>query len=168
MSAKWRPCVKDELQKAIKSIHNWKNDSQAYAEAYERIWGNKQAERGHFRWCKETKKWLPVKEWFQKYGDAPKPKAPAFFISHFEAFQSPVTGRIINNKREHQYDLDASGCRVYEGRESEQREADRYNKYKEERFEKEISETVDQTAHEIEHGYRTPKESPETLTVDWE
>lgn len=91
-----------------------------------------------------------------------------FIFNHFKPFISPVTGKVIENARQEKYDLESSGCRIYEGRTVEQKEADRHNKYKELAFEREISQTIDQTAHEIEHGYREVSDTPSTLNMDWE
>lgn len=53
-----------------------------------------------------------------------RPDAPAVH-DDFEAYQSPITGQWIEGRRAHREDLKRHGCRVYEGRESEQRAAGR-------------------------------------------
>jgi hypothetical protein len=53
-----------------------------------------------------------------------RPDAPNVHAD-FEGYRSPVTGEWIEGRRAHREDLRRHGCRVYEGRESEQRAADR-------------------------------------------
>jgi hypothetical protein len=144
-----------------------KFNSEAYRENLEKIIGDKPPQRGRWKQDPETGKLLTIEEYYAKFYK-PRNKAPMIFVDNMEPYVSPVSGEVVRNRREHKNDLDRSGCRVYEGRQAEQREADRFNRYKEEKFEKTISETVDQTVHEIEHGYRTPSESPETLNMTWE
>lgn len=76
------------------------------------------------------------------------------FVNHFEAFESPIDGTVITNKRKHDYDLKKNGCRVYEGFESEKREADKYRQREEQQLKSKMMETAERTYHEIEHGYR--------------
>lgn len=52
------------------------------------------------------------------------------FRAHFvwndlPAYQSPVTGLYVEGRRQRRNDLAATGCRPYEGREQEQKEADK-------------------------------------------
>lgn len=126
--------------------------STTYASNYEQVFGKKGPEKGRFRQDKETGEFIPLDEWVRKYGSERK-QGPMVICNHFEPFESPVTGEVIQNKRQHNYDLDRNGCRVYEGRESEQKEADRYWKYQDEKFEQKIDHTLNQTAYDIEHGY---------------
>src|SRR5579862_638829 len=53
-----------------------------------------------------------------------RPDAP-FVQGDYEGYQSPITGEWIEGRRAHREDLKRHGCRVFEGRESEQRAADR-------------------------------------------
>jgi len=94
-------------------------------------------------------------EWRAKYG-SPKPrqKGPLIVCNHFDAFESPVTGNVINNKREHEYDLHSTGSRTYEGREQEEKEAAKWQAEQERDLERSIDHTLHETWHEIEHGYR--------------
>lgn len=112
--------------------------------------------KGKYRWCKEEKRMIPDSEWREKYGNPkPRERKPMLFVNNFEPFKSPVTGNVITNKREHQYDMDSTGSRVYEGRDQEEKEAARYRAYEEQKLESEIDQTLNQTYHEIEHGYRS-------------
>lgn len=124
----------------------------SYADNYEKIFGKTTVERGRFRQDRETGKFIPISEWLKKYGHS-TPKGPIIFCNHFTPFTSPIDGKVIESKRQHQYDLDKNGCRVYEGFESEKKEADRYLEYKEKDLEENVEETLNQTMHDIESGY---------------
>lgn len=130
-----------------------KATSNEYREGHDLAFGNRPIQRGSWKWDPELKKLIPKSEWHAKYGREVN-KAPIVFCNHFEPFESPVTGRVINNKREHQYDLHSTGSRVYEGRESEQREADRWQANEEAQIEADIDHTLHQAMHDIEHGYK--------------
>ena len=115
----------------------------------------RRSNKGKYRWCKEEKRMIPDAAWRAKYGN-PKQResGPLVICNHFEAFESPVTGKVINNKREHLYDLHATGSRTYEGREQEEKEAANWQAEQEAKLESDIDHTLHQTYHEIEHGYR--------------
>lgn len=83
---------------------------------------------------------------------------PQFYVDNFEPFQSMVTHDHVTNKRQLQYELESNNCRVYEGREAEQKEADRNNAYKDAEMEAAIEDSILDTYHQIEHGYLTPKD----------
>lgn len=131
-----------------------KANSDEYRDNHEKIFGKSRVQRGKYKWCEETRKFIPAAEYYAKYGaPKPRPKTPMIVCNHFEAFESPVTGEVISSKRDHQYDLESNGCRVFEGQEAEQREVDRQTAYFEEATMAEMGETIEQTAHDIEHGY---------------
>jgi len=137
-----------------------KPNSKEYSSNYDQIFGDKPPQRGRYKQDRETGDFIPISEWNKKYAEAPRERGPMFFLNHFEAYQSPVTGEVIQNKRQARYDLDKTGCRIYEGMESEQREVDRQTAYKEQQFEQAIEQTLEETAHEIDHGYREVAEDP--------
>lgn len=58
------------------------------------------------------------------------------------AYQSPVTGRWINSRRERTEDLKRADCRPWEGLEQEQKEAARRAAYDEQKQDKAIEKTV--------------------------
>jgi hypothetical protein len=53
-----------------------------------------------------------------------RPDVP-YVQGDYEGYTSPITGEWIEGRRAHREDLKRHGCRVYEGRESEQRAATR-------------------------------------------
>ena len=110
--------------------------------------------RGSWVWDSDLKKLVPKSEWQAR--QPVKEKGPIVFVDKFEPFVSMVTDKLITNRKEHDYDLKSTNSRVYEGREQEQKEADRYKAEKEEKLWANVSETMNQTMHEIEHGYRNP------------
>lgn len=114
----------------------------------------RRSNKGRYKQCRETKRMIPIAEWNAKYGSEPVNKSPLIFCNHFEPFESPVTGRVIRSKREHQYDLDSTGSRVYEGREQETKEASKWQAEQETRLERDLEQTLSQELHNIEHGYR--------------
>lgn len=52
-----------------------------------------------------------------------RPPQSAAVHGDYEGYQSPVTGEWIEGKRAHREDLKRHGCRLYEGRQVEEREA---------------------------------------------
>lgn len=52
-----------------------------------------------------------------------------FDIPNWEAYESPATGKLITSKAERRADMKASGCRDWEGMESERKEAARKKEY---------------------------------------
>lgn len=63
-------------------------------------------------------------------------------IQPWDAYESPATGKTITSYAQRREDMKASGCRDYEGRESEERQAARIRKYDEEKQEQELDTTV--------------------------
>jgi hypothetical protein len=63
-------------------------------------------------------------------------------IQPWDAYQSPATGKRITSYAERREDMKASGCRDYEGRESEQRHIERQKQYDEEASDAALDKTV--------------------------
>lgn len=63
-------------------------------------------------------------------------------IQPWDAYQSPATGRLITSYAQRREDMKASGCRDWEGRESEQKNADRQKKYAEIELDAKLDTTV--------------------------
>lgn len=133
-----------------------RGNSKQYMENHEKIYGESKVQRGRYRWDQDEKKFIPIHQWLDKFGEAPKPRGPMISVSNFDAFESPASGKLIRNKREYLDDLKATGCRPYEGKERERAEADRFLKAKDENLVNAVSETVDETAYQLEHGYIQP------------
>lgn len=65
-------------------------------------------------------------------------------IVDIPAYESPATGKMITSRAERREDLKRSGCREWEGIESERRESERQKKYQEEKQEAALDRTVRQ------------------------
>jgi hypothetical protein len=70
-----------------------------------------------------------------------KPMA-AMDMQPWEAFESPATGKIITSKKERADDMRASGCRDWEGMDSEKRHAERQKQYQEAEADKKLDHAV--------------------------
>lgn len=126
--------------------------TEQYRQNHQAIFGNKKIQRG--RWVQD-----PVTGELVDPNEYRRPESSKIdiFVDNFEAYDSPITGEIINNRRKRDYDLKASGSRPYEGFKVEKQEAERFNSTQERQFSKNIHETVHRTMYEIQHGYRTVK-----------
>jgi len=134
----------------IKTAHN----SEAYKDGIARIFGDTKVQRGRYKQDRETGKFIPIREWNAKYAEPERPRGPMVSVRNFDAFESPATGRLIRNERELREDMRVSGCRTYEGKEQEAKEANRYLESQDRKMEAMVDETVERTAYEIDHGYR--------------
>jgi len=123
---------------------------------FDAIFPPKPVARGRYKQCRETGKFIPVAEWNDKYASEPVQRGPMVMVKGFDAFQSPSSGKVIRNYRELDADMKATGCRPFEGLEQEQKEVDRFLKEEDVKLEKEVSETVDETMHQITHNYSRP------------
>lgn len=65
-------------------------------------------------------------------------------IAPWDAYESPATGKIITSKTERMEDMKVSGCRDWEGMESEKKESARQGLYIEEKQDAELDKTVRQ------------------------
>jgi hypothetical protein len=63
-------------------------------------------------------------------------------IQPWDAFVSPATGKVISSKTQRKEDMKASGCRDWEGMESEKRMSARAKQYDDEALDKKIDATV--------------------------
>jgi hypothetical protein len=132
---------------------------------FDRLFPPKKIVRGRFKEDKETGEFIPIHEWNRKYAEAPRPKGPLLVVKGFDAFQSPTTGKVIRNDRELEYDMKASGCRTYEGREQEQKEVDKYLKAQDDELEACVDDTLAETMYQIEHNYSRP-EAPSRVVFE--
>ena len=65
-----------------------------------------------------------------------------FDIQPWDAYESPATGKRITSYAERREDMKVSGCRDYEGRESEERHSARQKQYDEQAQEVALDRTV--------------------------
>lgn len=143
-----------------------KNLSDQGKENHVNLFGDR-VQRGRYKQDKETRKFIPINEWNQKYSEAPKSRGPMIICNNFDPFISMVTGERITNKREHQYDMESTDSRVYEGREQETKEAQRHKLAEIDDLENAIEDDMMGTYHDIEHGHLTPSEESKPLIWDY-
>jgi len=60
----------------------------------------------------------------------------------YEDYESPIDGRIVHGKKGRRYDLERTGSRPWEGRDQEQKEADRDNYYHDQKEDRRLDESV--------------------------
>lgn len=73
--------------------------------------------RRRYRWSKEANSMVEV-PWDARSA----PIAPVVW-NDLPAYESPIDGRVVDGRRQRRDDLARTGCRPYEGREQEQKEA---------------------------------------------
>lgn len=130
-------------------------DRKKVLDALDKLYG-KEVKVGSYKQDPETGKMISAYEFHKKYYK-PRNQAP-FIIGDIEPYQSPIDDRMINSRSQQRYDLESNGCRIYEGREQEQKAADKHNAYKEEKFE----QTLEVALHETARDLRYQNVKPET------
>jgi len=65
-----------------------------------------------------------------------------YVIPDLPDYESPVDGSVVHGRRGRRYDLARTGCRPYEGREQEEREAGRHRQYDDQKFDRKLDESV--------------------------
>jgi len=120
-----------------------------YRENHERIFGNTKVTRGRYIQDPETGKLIPASEYVPR-----ETKNLMIMVDRWDAYESPVSGEIISNRRQRDRDLKASGCRQYEGKQVEMQEAERYSLQQHDSLMRGAAESFEKTYYEIEHGYR--------------
>lgn len=123
-----------------------------FRKGHERIFGNKPIQRGRFIQDPATGKLIPAHEYQQR--EASK---LIVHVDQFDAYESPVSGNVISNRRQRDRDLKESGCRQYEGKAIEVQEATRHQQTERKQLINTLMDTAHRTYYEIEHGYRRPK-----------
>ena len=73
------------------------------------------------------------------------PESAPLIIKDLPGYQSPVTGLWVEGRRQRREDLKRTGCRPWEGREQELKEASRRQSYEEQKRET----ALDRAAHEV-------------------
>ena len=116
---------------------------------HERIFGNKPIERGTWVQDKETGEFITKGEQHRRQN-----LKPMIYVDNMPAYESPITGEVIDSRSKRDRDLKQNGCRPYEGFKSEKREADQYHSEKDASLSGAMRETVHKHLYEIEHGYR--------------
>lgn len=105
--------------------------------------------RRRYRWNAKLKQLVEVPLTATQESLAP------LVMNDLPGYQSPVTGEWVEGRRARREDLKRSGCRPYEGREQEQKEADRYNAEQAAKEDRRLTETLSRNFYQI--PYRTRK-----------
>ena len=122
---------------------------------YEKIFGSKKARPGRYKEDLETGKFIPIDEWYTKYQE--EEKQAHFIQGEIEPYISQTTNQVITSRKQHRYDLEKSGCRVYEGRDSETKEANKVRLEQDKKFERTMSEGMAKTFYQLRDGTTKPE-----------
>ena len=118
-------------------------------ENYDKIFGNKKPQKGSWVWDSSQGKLV------EKFSHKPESKQTHhIFVDNMEAYESPITGEVVKNRRQRDIVLKQSGSRPYEGFKTESQEAERWRNYQDEKLNKNMRETMERTLYEVNHGYR--------------
>ncbi len=139
-------------------------DKKKFEDNWEAIFGEKKENPdldmdGHVRYKPhpETGEMIPDYMWHQFGMWKPKPKSH-FVVRDYPDYRSPITGKLISGRRQHQYDLHSNGCRVYEGRESEERAAQSHRDQSEAQFHRKLDKSMAETLNDIKYQNNPPPE----------
>ena len=104
-------------------------------------------------------KLVPDFMWAQ-YDMLPRETVKTAFIQRDTTVEyvSDVTGKVVSGRRAHRYDLHSTGSRVYEGRKTEQQEADNYKAHEEKKLMEAIDKSLPETLNDIKYGNNPPSE----------
>ena len=125
-------------------------DRQKYLENMERLFGREsKAKGGRYKQDPETGKFISAYDWHKKYGK--KVQRTHFVRGDIDPYESPVTGEIIGSRRQQQYDLESTGNRLYEGRQAEQKEANRITEAKWEKLDKTLETSMLEVQNDLKY-----------------
>ena len=94
---------------------------------------------------------------------APREKR-VFIHGSIDPYLSPVSGKVIETRKQHRNDMKANNCRHYEGREQEQKYADIHNADKDKTYEKDLGDCIERAAQDIKYNNTPVEKGP--LTFD--
>lgn len=140
-----------------------KANSAQYKENIGKIFGNGGVKGGSWVYDSISRKMVP-REAYRKENPLPKKRGHFKGAESFDAFESPSTGEIVTSHKKLKYDQESSGCRTYEGREQEDKEAARYRAEENKKYEDSVGEAVEQTFYDLKYN-RVQKES--TIDTGW-
>jgi hypothetical protein len=124
-----------------------------FEENFEKIFGKfkPEGERTRYRHHPDTGELVPDYMWEQLNMVPKTPPRGHFIHRDYEPYQSIIDDTVVSGRRQRRYDMERSGSRPYEGREIEQQEADRFRKYKEEKFERTLEQSLRETANDLKY-----------------
>lgn len=79
-------------------------DNEAFAENFDKVFGNKKPVRGSFVWCPVTKSMVPKEEYYENMSVT----AP-MVMADIQPYQSMVTGEMITSRSHHRSHLKQHG-----------------------------------------------------------
>lgn len=141
-----------------------KVDKKKFDENFERIFGKKKpnpdlddTNRVAYKAHPETGELIPDFMWHQFGMWTPKPKLH-FVVNDYDTYRCPVTDKPITGRRQHRENLNRTGCRVYEGRASEERAAASYRAQEDKKLDRLLDKSLAQTLNDIKYGNNAPPE----------
>ena len=99
---------------------------------------------------------VPDYMWAQYDMEDEKPLRGHFIHRDAADYLSPISNKLISGKRQHRYDLDVHGCRVFEGKESEQRAADSHLAQEDKKMDRMIVDSLGKTLNDIKYQNNAP------------
>lgn len=78
----------------------------------------------------------------------PEPRGP-FVMGEIPDYTSPVDGKVISGRAQRREDMRRNGCRPWEGRDQEVKEAQRQKQYQDQHLEQRLHENVMRSYHEL-------------------
>ena len=135
--------------------------TQNFLDNFDQVFKQKKRTSGQYIQHPKTGKLVDKEEYYQ---ENPKPKPKAYFkgAEAFEAFQSPATDEIVTTERKRQDDMKKSGCREYEGFETENQEVQRHRQYEQEALDNELHEGIRETFEELKNKQIKPETKIDT------
>lgn len=75
-------------------------------------------------------------------------------VPDLPGYESPVTGLWVEGRRQRREDLKRTGCRPYEGREQETKEAARFRQYEDQKMDKSLDRAVHEAYYRLSPSKR--------------
>jgi len=132
-------------------------------EKWEAIFGKKEKnpdvdDMGNVRYKADPQsgRMIPDYMWAQYDMEDEKPLRGHFIHRDAEDYLSPISGKLISGKRQHRYDLDVHGCRVFEGKESEQRAANSHLEQEDKKMNDLLLDSLGETLNDIKYQNNAP------------
>jgi hypothetical protein len=82
-----------------------------------------------------------------------EPKGPMVF-GDLPDYESPIDGHIVSGRVQRREDLKRNGCRPWEGKEQEQKEAQRRLQYHEQAVDSRLEESINRNLHQLRPDVR--------------
>lgn len=86
---------------------------------------------------------IPASEYYSA------PEAAPFVVPDCEGYQSPVTGLWVEGRKQRREDLKRAGCRPWEGREQEEKEAARQRAYQARKADQALHDSIGRAFYQL-------------------